>query len=82
MVENYKAEYVSLHVRESNQAAYHLYRKTLEYQIYDVEKGYYADGEDAYDMRKPFTTKCHDAFKTKVAQVAKNLALPGTNSIP
>lgn len=28
----------------------------LEYnmQINDVEKGYYADGEDAYDMRLPF----------------------------
>lgn len=24
-------------------------------QINDVEKGYYADGEDAYDMRLPFT---------------------------
>lgn len=32
MVENFKAEYVSLHVREGNAAAIHLYRRTLEYQ--------------------------------------------------
>lgn len=44
-------EYVSLHVRKSNQAAYHLYSITLQYEVHDVEKGYYADGEDAYDMR-------------------------------
>uniref|UniRef100_A0A7S1UHA4 N-acetyltransferase domain-containing protein n=1 Tax=Phaeomonas parva TaxID=124430 RepID=A0A7S1UHA4_9STRA len=48
------AEYVSLHVRESNRAAFHLYNETLGYIKYDVECGYYADGEDAYDMRKPF----------------------------
>lgn len=27
---------------------------SLVVQINDVEKGYYADGEDAYDMRLPF----------------------------
>lgn len=32
MVESFSAEYVSLHVREGNTAAIHLYRKTLEYQ--------------------------------------------------
>ena len=47
----FHAEYVSLHVRKSNQAAYHLYSITLQYEVHDVEKGYYADGEDAYDMR-------------------------------
>ena len=47
----FHAEYVSLHVRKSNQAAYHLYSVTLQYEVHDVEKGYYADGEDAYDMR-------------------------------
>jgi len=48
----FNAKYVSLHVRKSNRAAFHLYTKTLSYQIHDVEKGYYADGEDAYDMRR------------------------------
>lgn len=40
----------SLHVRYTNRAAYHLYSQTLGYTITDVEKGYYADGEDAYAM--------------------------------
>mmetsp|Transcript_14368 Transcript_14368/g.21138 ORF Transcript_14368/g.21138 Transcript_14368/m.21138 type:complete len:195 (-) Transcript_14368:66-650(-) len=56
------AEYVSLHVRKSNQAAVHLYRNTLKYDVHDIEKGYYADGEDAYDMRKPL--KKDDKLKT------------------
>ena len=47
----FDAEYVSLHVRKSNRAAFHLYSVTLQYVVNDVEKGYYADGEDAYDMR-------------------------------
>ena len=51
MSECFDADYVSLHVRKSNQAAYHLYSVTLAYEVHDVEKGYYADGEDAYDMR-------------------------------
>jgi ribosomal protein S18 acetylase RimI-like enzyme len=54
MLQNFKAKYVSLHVRESNQAAFHLYKNTLKYKVNDVEKGYYADGENAYDMRKTF----------------------------
>lgn len=51
MADIFKAEYVSLHVRKSNRAAFHLYTKTLKYEVHDIEKGYYANGEDAYDMR-------------------------------
>ncbi|MGK3749527.1 MAG: hypothetical protein ACI8RD_001822 [Bacillariaceae sp.] len=51
MADVFDAEYVSLHVRKSNRAAFHLYSVTLAYEVNDVEKGYYADGEDAYDMR-------------------------------
>lgn len=54
MAEVFGAHYVSLHVRVTNQAAYHLYRESLGYDVNDVEEKYYADGEDAYDMRKPF----------------------------
>jgi len=54
MADVFDAEYVSLHVRKSNRAAFHLYNETLKYEINDVEKGYYADGEDAYDMRCTF----------------------------
>ncbi|KAH9622002.1 hypothetical protein KSS87_020060 [Heliosperma pusillum] len=53
----YGAEYVSLHVRKSNRAAFKLYTETLHYKIHDIEAKYYADGEDAYDMRKTFKPK-------------------------
>lgn len=52
MIESFDAEYVSLHVRRSNRAAIHLYTKTLGFDIHDIEARYYADQEDAYDMRK------------------------------
>ncbi|KAI9003071.1 acyl-CoA N-acyltransferase, partial [Gaertneriomyces semiglobifer] len=48
----YSAEYCSLHVRKSNRAALALYRDTLKFDVHEIEKGYYADGEDAYAMRK------------------------------
>ena len=51
MVETFGAHYVSLHVRESNQAAIHLYEKTLGFQREKVEPKYYADGEDAFGMK-------------------------------
>ena len=54
MVESFDANFSALHVRETNQAAFHLYSQTLAYEIHEIEKGYYADGEDAYDMRKYF----------------------------
>merc|ERR1712066_810898 len=54
MEECFKAEYVSLHVRYTNRAAFTLYSQTLGFEIHDIEKGYYADKEDAYDMRKMF----------------------------
>jgi N-alpha-acetyltransferase 10/11 len=64
MVENYDAKYVSLHVRKSNRAALSLYRDTLQFSYFalegsglmcrllEVEKKYYADGEDAYSMKR------------------------------
>merc|ERR1711957_881523 len=54
MEECFKAEYVSLHVRYTNRAAFALYSQTLGFEINDIEKGYYADKEDAYDMRMLF----------------------------
>merc|ERR1712151_1036127 len=54
MEETFDAEYVSLHVRYTNRAAFTLYSSTLGFTINDIEKGYYADKEDAYDMRKYF----------------------------
>eukprot|EP00239_Pterosperma_sp_CCMP1384_P001052 CAMPEP_0197852770 /NCGR_PEP_ID=MMETSP1438-20131217/21339_1 /TAXON_ID=1461541 /ORGANISM="Pterosperma sp., Strain CCMP1384" /LENGTH=176 /DNA_ID=CAMNT_0043466939 /DNA_START=137 /DNA_END=667 /DNA_ORIENTATION=+ len=52
MAEVFDAEYVSLHVRKSNRAALHLYTQTLGYQVNGIEAKYYADNEDAYDMRQ------------------------------
>ncbi|KAI5808876.1 N-acetyltransferase complex ARD1 subunit [Peziza echinospora] len=52
MVECFGAKYVSLHVRVSNQAALHLYQNTLKFENDKIEAKYYADGEDAYSMRK------------------------------
>lgn len=53
MVESFTGDQTALHVRESNQAAFHLYSRTLAYSIKQLERKYYADGEDAYNMYKP-----------------------------
>lgn len=52
MEEVFGAKYSSLHVRVTNRGAFHLYNKTLGYHVNDREEKYYADGEDAFDMRK------------------------------
>ncbi|GAA5968592.1 hypothetical protein JCM3765_003520 [Sporobolomyces pararoseus] len=51
MKQTYNAAYVSLHVRKTNRAALALYKDTLGFEVVDIEKGYYADGEDAYSMK-------------------------------
>ena len=72
MNEAFDAAYVSLHVRESNQAAFHLYNETLQYEIKEVEEGYYADGEDAYAMRKYFNKNDKNAEDTLSAEKGKD----------
>jgi len=42
-------------VRKSNRAALSLYRDTLQFALLEVEKKYYADGEDAYSMKRELT---------------------------
>ena len=54
MEEVFGAAFASLHVRVSNRAALRLYCGTLGYRVQDVEQGYYANGEDAYEMRRWF----------------------------
>lgn len=65
MVAHYKAAHITLHVRKSNRAAISLYRDTLGFEVYTMEKSYCtlksimsltsdADGEDAYGMRFNF----------------------------
>ena len=52
MVETFNAKYVSLHVRKSNRAALNLYKTALKFAVNEVEPKYYADGEDAYAMKR------------------------------
>jgi len=59
MVENFQAKYVSLHVRKSNRAALHLYKVTLNFEISEIETKYYADGEDAYAMKRDLSEFSH-----------------------
>jgi len=54
MQEVFDAEYCSLHVRVSNRAALGLYEGKLKYKKVDVEEKYYADEEDAFNMKKAF----------------------------
>mmetsp|Transcript_43613 Transcript_43613/g.120680 ORF Transcript_43613/g.120680 Transcript_43613/m.120680 type:complete len:238 (+) Transcript_43613:62-775(+) len=77
MEECFNAEHVSLHVRYTNRAAFTLYSQTLGFEIHDIEKGYYADKEDAYDMRKILEAgkKKAEAGKTKKKKV-KELEAP------
>jgi peptide alpha-N-acetyltransferase len=63
MIENHSAEYVSLHVRRGNRAALGLYKDVLGFEVSDIEAQYYADGEDAYAMKKTFKKK--DEAKTE-----------------
>ena len=54
MIDVLKSHSCSLRVRVTNRAAISLYQNVLGYKINDVEKNYYADGEDAYDMSIDF----------------------------
>jgi ribosomal protein S18 acetylase RimI-like enzyme len=65
----FDSHYCSLHVRYTNRAAHHLYAQTLGYTVREVEKGYYADGEDAYDMKLTFERKKKKKKVTKKAAV-------------
>lgn len=56
MVETFNAQYVSLHVRVSNNAALRLYRDTLGFKTEGIEAKYYADGEDAYSMKQDLSS--------------------------
>jgi len=53
----YKAKYCSLHVRVTNRAAITLYRDVLGYEVTSVAEEYYADKEDAFDMKLFFDDK-------------------------
>ena len=50
MESTFNAEHVSLHVRVTNTAAFHLYSESLKYKNHGVVDKYYADGENAYGI--------------------------------
>uniref|UniRef100_A0A8C9BZJ7 N-terminal amino-acid N(alpha)-acetyltransferase NatA n=1 Tax=Phocoena sinus TaxID=42100 RepID=A0A8C9BZJ7_PHOSS len=67
MIENFNAKYVSLHVRKSNRAALRLYSNILNFKISKVEPRYYADGEDAYAMKRDLTQMADEARRAGAA---------------
>lgn len=81
MVESFGAKYVSLHVRVSNKAALHLYRDTLQFEVEKVEEKYYADGEDAYSMRKDLTYLEDPKSKKKEEEEALAAANEGKEDV-
>lgn len=76
MNENFRAKYVSLHVRKSNRAALHLYANTLGFTMSEIEPKYYADGEDAYAMRRDLT----DIPKFPMTSSSHQIAVPTTSA--
>ncbi|KAH8611942.1 Acetyltransferase (GNAT) family Acetyltransferase (GNAT) domain [Trypanosoma vivax] len=54
MDQEYDANFCSLHVRKTNDAALHLYQETLGFRCANIEEKYYVDEEDAYHMKKFF----------------------------
>lgn len=83
MIESFGSTYCSLHVRYTNVAAYHLYSQTLGYKIENVEKGYYADGEDAYAMKCIFNVPevIDKKKKKKNKKIIKDVLDENTNKI-
>ena len=63
MRECYRCEYVNLNVRETNRAAHILYEKTLGYKFLAVDEGYYADGENGWNLRFTYPKDYDDKHK-------------------
>lgn len=75
MIENFSAKYVSLHVRKSNRAALHLYSNTLNFQVSEVEPKYYADGEDAYAMKRDLSQMAEELRRQTVLKKSRYVVL-------
>jgi vacuolar-type H+-ATPase subunit F/Vma7 len=73
MKEYYDANFVSLHVRVSNRPALQLYKDNLGFEVLGIEKGYYADREDAYKMKKFFKDSEKEKEKDKIIQLTDDL---------
>ncbi len=73
MVEYYNANFASLHVRVSNRPALHMYKDNLGFEILGIEKGYYADKEDAYKMKKYFKEEDKTNEQSKFIQLTSDV---------
>jgi len=71
------AWFVDLFVRIDNEQAKELYKK-LGYSVYRVVTGYYSDGCDAWDMRKPLK---RDGKKETVIKEGKDPFVVGPNDV-
>eukprot|EP00915_Cephaloidophora_sp_WS-2016_P008749 GHVH01012245.1.p1 GENE.GHVH01012245.1~~GHVH01012245.1.p1 ORF type:complete len:179 (+),score=13.41 GHVH01012245.1:24-560(+) len=54
----YGGDTCTLHVRESNRAAYGLYQSRLNYSVLSIDYKYYADQENACEMQKVLKPSC------------------------
>jgi N-alpha-acetyltransferase 10/11 len=82
MDNEYQANFCSLHVRKTNDAALHLYQETLGYRCAEIDEKYYVDDEDAFHMKKYFRGKQPPLFyvkedKTLMKQAAAAVLTPG-----
>jgi hypothetical protein len=73
MQEYHNATFASLHVRVTNRAALQMYKDNLGFEILGIEKGYYADKEDAYKMKKFFHESDKEKEKDKIIQLTSDI---------
>jgi peptide alpha-N-acetyltransferase len=71
MQEIYDAAYCSLNVRVSNVGALGLYRDVLNFKVVQEEIDYYADNENAYEMRKYFKPEVEEMDKLNFGKTTK-----------
>ncbi len=72
MVEIYDAAHCSLNVRVSNVGAMSLYRDVLGFKVLQEEVDYYADDENAFEMRKYFKPEYEKIDAEKHSGSSKN----------
>ena len=73
----YQCTRCSLRVRVTNRAAITLYKDILGYKVHDVEKEYYADKEDAYDMQCDLRTEQERIRAEELAKLEALMELHG-----
>lgn len=75
MMEKFSAKYVSLSARKSNRAALHPCSSTLNFQVSEVESKYYADGEDAYAMKRDLSQMADELRRQLVLKKGRYVVL-------